>query len=171
MEKSKPERWLLNVDWWQVCWLSKWVEGIKATMFTTTPETSSSSMATISSCPSVGSYEFWSIEEDYMAQDDDILSFVRIPVVQFLFYTIGLCPMVWCSLQCLPEVIIHVFELFWNHVAPSLQIIHLLRFRVFTCSDKCTVMLAGWVCEWTNYCWHSGQLVIYLSIISVRRNI
>jgi hypothetical protein len=69
-------------------------------------------MATISSCPSVGSYEFWSIEEDYMAQDDDILSFVRILVVQFLFYTIGLCPMVWCSLQCLPEVIIHVFELF-----------------------------------------------------------
>jgi hypothetical protein len=32
-------------------------------------------------------------------------------------------------------------------------------------------MLAGWVCGWTNYCWHSGQLVIHLSIISVRRNI
>jgi hypothetical protein len=77
----------------------------------------------------------------------------------------------WCNLQCLPEVIIPVFELFWNHVAPSLQIIHLLRFRVFTCSDKCTVMLARWVCGWTNYCWHSAQLVIYLSIISVRRNI
>ncbi len=161
MEKSKPERWLLNVGWWQVCWSSKWVEGIKATMSTTTPKTSSSSMATISSCPSVGSYKFWSIEEDYMPQDDDILSFVHIHVVQFLFSTIGLCPMVWCHLQCLPEVIIPVFELFWNHVTPSLQIIHLLRFRDFTCSDKCTVMVAGWVCGWTNYCWHSGQSVLF----------
>ncbi len=89
--ESKPERWLLNVGWWQVCWLSKWVEGIKATMSTTTPETSSYSMATILSCPSVCSYKFWSIEEDYMPKDDDILSFVHIPVVQFLFYTIGLC--------------------------------------------------------------------------------
>jgi hypothetical protein len=67
---------------------------------------------TISSCPSVGSYKFWSIEEDYMAKDDDILSFVHIPVLQFLFCTIGFCPMVWCNFQCLPKVIIPVFELF-----------------------------------------------------------
>jgi hypothetical protein len=96
-----------------------------------------------------------------------------------IFCTYSCCPifvlhnwfMLWCNLQWLAEVSIPVFELFWTHVAPSLQIIHLLRFRVFTCSDKCTVMLAGWVCGWTNYRWHSGQLVIYLSIISVRRNI